>query len=102
MQEIPVLSNVCSTHAKNAYKQYHAQLTPLRMIRNFPLRKCHRKRTKSRINFAAYLVRHIFISVYFSFSTDSRRLFPELIFITELVTIVGIIIDTIFALLGDV
>lgn len=60
------------------------------------------KEPNHEINFAAYLVRHIFISVYFSFSTDSRRLFPELIFITELVTIVGIIIDTIFALLSDV
>ena len=51
MQEIPVLSNVCSTHAKSAYKQYHAQLTPLRMIRNFPLRKCHGKKIKSRNSF---------------------------------------------------
>ena len=62
MQEIPVLSNVCSTHAKSAYKQYHAQLTPLRMIRNFPLRKCHGKRIKSRNKFCGLLSK-----VYFDF-----------------------------------
>lgn len=67
MQEIPVLSNVCSTHAKNAYKQYHAQLTPLRMIRNFPLRKCHRKRTKSRNKFCGLLSKAYFYFCLFFF-----------------------------------
>ena len=65
--EIPVLSNVCSTHAKNAYKQYHAQLTPLRMIRNFPLRKCHRKRTKSRNKFCGLLSKAYFYFCLFFF-----------------------------------